>query len=158
MKLFYFIKHLFSAILLLVITVACSESDLATTEISQIDPAQASTRWYSQDQVNQGEQVFMENCAICHGAKAEGIVDDWKQRTDDGSFPPPPLNGSAHAWHHPNSMLIQVIDNGGAAYGGKMPAFEDVLDESEKFAAIAYFQNFWTDEIYGQWEQMGGTD
>ena len=39
-----------------------------------------------------------------------------------------------------------------------MPAFKDVLEEAEKLAAIAYFQNYWTDEIYGQWEQMGGTN
>ena len=30
------------------------------------------------------------------------------------------------------------------------------LEESEKLAVIAYFQNFWSDEIYAQWIQMGG--
>ena len=113
-------------------------------------------RWYNQSQLTLGTRVFAENCATCHGSQAEGTVSDWRQRLDDGSFPPPPLNGSAHAWHHPLSVLLQVIDYGGADIGGKMPAFESVLNDEQKLAAISYFQSFWTDDIYGQWMQMGG--
>lgn len=115
-------------------------------------------RWYTSEQVFYGTEVFLRNCAECHGAEAEGTAEDWRKRLDDGSFPPPPLNGSAHAWHHPVSMLLQVINNGGEAYGGKMPSFETVLEEPEKLAAIAFFQSFWTDQIYAQWEKMGGTN
>jgi mono/diheme cytochrome c family protein len=97
------------------------------------------------------------NCAECHGANAEGIYANWKQKLPDGSFPPPPLDGSAHAWHHSRSVLLEVIENGGLALGGKMPAFGAVLNGEEKLAAIAYFQNFWDDETYRQWEVMGGT-
>ncbi len=113
-------------------------------------------RWYSDEQVVLGGAVFAENCAVCHGAEAQGTAGDWREKLDDGSFPPPPLNGSAHAWHHPQEILLRVIDYGGQAMGGKMPAFIDVLEDSEKLAAIAYFQNFWSDEIYQQWMQMGG--
>ncbi|NKB35053.1 MAG: c-type cytochrome [Pseudomonadales bacterium] len=122
------------------------------------DQLQETDRWYSSEQVAMGASVFSQNCAECHGPNAEGTVEDWRQRLDDGSFPPPPLNGSAHAWHHPNAMLLQVINNGGEAYGGNMPPFDEVLEEEEKLAAIAFFQNFWTDEIYSQWEQMGGAN
>ncbi|MET0119157.1 MAG: c-type cytochrome [Sedimenticola sp.] len=113
-------------------------------------------RWYSQAQVEQGEQVFLKNCAVCHGAKAQGLADDWRQSLPDGSYPPPPLNGTAHAWHHPLKMLKRTVDKGGIPLGGKMPPFKAVLDESEKYAAIAYFQNFWNDEIYDAWKQRGG--
>ena len=116
------------------------------------------TRWYNNEQVLVGAQVFAENCAVCHGDNAEGRVSDWRQRLEDGSLPPPPLNGSAHAWHHPNSVLLQVINNGGTPFGGTMPAFVDVLGKPDKLAVIAYFQNFWSDEIYAQWIQMGGPD
>jgi len=102
--------------------------------------------------------VFADNCAQCHGDYAEGLVSDWRARLDDGSFPPPPLNGSAHAWHHPNSVLLQVINTGGAAFGGNMPAFENVLNQAYKLAAIAYFQSYWNDEIYAQWQKMGGSN
>ena len=158
MKLFQSIKFYLTSIPLLMLFTACSDLEPDIAETSKIELIQSSARWYSRDQVAQGGLVFAANCAICHSSNAEGIAEDWKQRLDDGSFPPPPLNGSAHAWHHPNSMLIQVIDNGGAAFGGKMPAFKDVLEEAEKLAAIAYFQNYWTDETYNQWEQMGGTN
>ena len=115
-------------------------------------------RWNSAEQVVLGREVFTQNCAVCHGAEAQGTVVDWREKLDDGSFPPPPLNGSAHAWHHPQEILLRVIDYGGEAMGGKMPAFIDVLEQSEKLAAVAYFQSFWTDEIYQQWMQMGGTN
>ena len=116
------------------------------------------SRWYSDEQQALGSEVFTQNCAVCHGAQAQGTVEDWRARLDDGSFPPPPLNGSAHAWHHPQEILLQVVNYGGESLGGKMPAFIDVLDDAEKLAAIAYFQSFWTDDIYQQWMQMGGTN
>ena len=137
---------------------ACDEQETALTEsVQNAGPAMLS-RWYTPEQVAQGAEVFAENCAQCHGEQAEGIHEDWRERLDDGSFPPPPLNGSAHAWHHPRSILLRVINNGGIPLGGQMPAFEDVLDEQEKLAAIAYFQDFWSDEIYASWMEMGGVD
>ncbi|MEX0964569.1 MAG: cytochrome c [Pseudohongiellaceae bacterium] len=118
----------------------------------------AVSRWYTDSQSITGREVFAQNCAVCHGAQAEGTAGDWREKLDDGSFPPPPLNGTAHAWHHPQEILLRVIDYGGEAMGGKMPAFIDVLDQQEKLAAIAFFQSFWTDAIYQQWMQMGGTN
>lgn len=113
-------------------------------------------RWYSQAQLESGAGIFQQHCASCHGREAEGLVADWRARQADGSLPPPPLNGSAHAWHHPLPVLLQVINDGGAPYGGKMPAFAEQLSATEKRAVIAYFQDFWDDETYQQWLQMGG--
>ena len=113
-------------------------------------------RWYSESMRNQGQLVFSQNCASCHGDNAEGLAEDWRQRLADGSLPPPPLNGTAHAWHHPLPVLLQVIDEGGVAFGGKMPPFARLLTDEQKRSAVAYFQSFWSDEIYQQWLQMGG--
>ncbi len=135
---------------------ACSDSGPVSVPQAEQTGTASTSRWYSNEQLATGTEVFARNCAACHGENAQGTVGDWRQRLEDGSLPPPPLNGTAHAWHHPNPVLLQVINNGGAAFGGKMPAFAGVLDESEKLAAIAYFQNFWSDEIYAQWTQMGG--
>lgn len=118
----------------------------------------AVTRWYGAEQVVLGREVFTQNCAVCHGAEAQGAPGDWREKLADGSFPPPPLNGSAHAWHHPQEILMRVIDYGGESMGGKMPAFIDELEQAEKLAAVAYFQSFWTDDIYQQWMKMGGTN
>lgn len=113
-------------------------------------------RWYTQNQVEQGSNVFKTNCLECHGKNAQGITKDWKATLPDGSYPPPPLNGSAHAWHHPKKLLLRTINKGGAPVGGKMPAFDNKLSKAEKEAVIAYFQNFWKDEIYQAWEKRGG--
>jgi len=113
-------------------------------------------RWYSVAEQDYGQLVFRQHCASCHGESAEGLQENWRQRLADGSLPPPPLNGSAHAWHHSLSVLLQVINEGGVALGGKMPPFETVLTDEDKLAAIAFFQGFWSDEIYQQWTQMGG--
>ena len=147
--------------LLASVLVTCNDSEPVTTGAANANATNVNAtgdRWYSEAQAAAGGQVFAQNCAACHGELAQGLTSDWKQRLDDGSLPPPPLNGSAHAWHHPQSLLLQVINTGGAEFGGKMPAFADVLDQSEKLAAIAFFQDFWSDDIYGQWIQMGGTE
>lgn len=115
-------------------------------------------RWYTPNQVTLGAQVFADNCSSCHGEKAQGLTQDWKQKLPDGSFPPPPLNGSAHAWHHSLAILIGVINEGGVPLGGKMPGFESSLNEQEKLAVVAYFQEFWSTETYDNWLQMGGTN
>ncbi len=148
---------LHSVILLLGLSlISCSDSD----SVAESGPEASAEdgRWYSQLQVDAGAQVYAGNCALCHGNNAEGLISDWQARLEDGSFPPPPLNGTAHAWHHPNEVLLQVINEGGAAFGGKMPAFINVLSETEKLAAIAFFQNYWSDEIYAQWQKMNEND
>ncbi len=115
-------------------------------------------RWYSERQVAAGAAVFAAHCAECHGGRAQGAPGDWRRRLDDGGFPPPPLDGSAHAWHHPLSVLLAVIDDGGEALGGRMPGFGRTLGEAERLAAVAYFQSFWDEATYGDWERMGGVD
>lgn len=112
-------------------------------------------RWYTKEQVTNGKELFSKNCAVCHGSKAEKTI-EWKSPLADGSFPPPPLNGSAHAWHHPKSKLKEIVANGGTLYDGKMPPFKDVLSDDEQFAVMAYFQSFWSDEIYATWKKHGG--
>ena len=114
-------------------------------------------RWYNEDQVKLGKTVFQKNCADCHGMNAEGTK-EWKTPLPDGSYPPPPLNGSAHAWHHSMSMIKRTIDYGGIPMGGKMPGFKDKLSDKEKNAAIAYFQSFWDNEKYEAWMERGGLD
>lgn len=140
--------------LMLILLTAASLSACSEEAATLVDGA----RWYSDSQQASGAEVFASNCAQCHGNEAQGLTSDWQQKLEDGSFPPPPLNGSAHAWHHPESVLMQVIDDGGAAFGGKMPAFVNVLQQEEKLSAIAYFQSFWSDEIYQQWVKMGGSN
>ncbi len=110
-------------------------------------------RWYTTAQLIRGKQVFKNNCAVCHGNKGQSLVDDWKKPLADGSYPAPPLNGTAHTWHHSMETLIRTINKGGVPLGGTMPAFNDKLSEEEKEAVLAHVMSFWSGEIYGAWKK-----
>ena len=112
--------------------------------------AASSDRWYNSDQVKHGATVFAENCESCHGSNAESTA-DWRKQDAQGNYVPPPLDGSAHAWHHPMKLLRRTIQKGGKPVGGLMPAFENKLSAAEIDAAIAWFQAKWSDEIYASW-------
>ncbi|MET0048327.1 MAG: cytochrome c [Sedimenticola sp.] len=111
-------------------------------------------RWYSQDQVEIGAILFATHCSGCHGKKAEGAL-NWKVRLPNGSLPPPPLNGTAHSWHHQIPVLRRAINEGGNAFGGNMPGFKEKLSEPQIDAVIAWFQSLWSDEIYSLWSGQG---
>lgn len=100
-----------------------------------------------------GERVFQANCAVCHGAHAQGAP-NWERPGADGKYPPPPLDGSAHAWHHPRSALQQVIKDGTVRLGGDMPAWGGKLSDRDIDAVIAWFQSRWPDEIYAAWTEI----
>ena len=51
-------------------------------------------------------------------------------------------------------VLTDTIANGGAEYGGLMPAFGEVIDEQERIAIVAYIQSWWTDDIYARWYEI----
>ena len=107
-------------------------------------------RWYAFQHVSQGAKVFQENCATCHGKQAAGAA-NWRQMGSDGKYPPPPLNGTGHSWHHPLKMLYYTISNGSPGGQGNMPAWREKLSQEEIIAAIAWFQSRWPDEIYQAW-------
>jgi thiol:disulfide interchange protein DsbC len=110
----------------------------------------AQTRWYDQSAVDSGNAIFKQNCASCHGVNAEATP-DWKKTDSNGKYPPPPLDGTAHAWHHSKELLKKTIQEGGAKLGGLMPAFEDKLSDKDLDAVIAYFQSKWSDDVYHKW-------
>ena len=112
--------------------------------------AEAAQRWYDPSRVESGEKVYAANCAVCHGGRGEATP-DWRRRESDGSFPPPPLNGTAHTWHHPFAILARQIKFGAPGGGGKMPTFQNQLTDEEIINVIAWFQSLWPDDIYAQW-------
>ncbi|MBT8435675.1 MAG: thioredoxin fold domain-containing protein [Gammaproteobacteria bacterium] len=107
-------------------------------------------RWYSDGQVTSGEKLFRQNCAACHGQNGEA-TSNWKQTDANGNYPAPPLNGTAHAWHHDLDLLRRTVREGGTKLGGQMPAFEGVLSAEQIDSVIAFFQSKWPDDIYQRW-------
>ena len=66
-------------------------------------------RWYTHEQVSRGKPLFAQHCAVCHGEWGQGLAEDWRKTDASGHYPPPPLNGTAHTWHHPTEVLLRTI-------------------------------------------------
>jgi mono/diheme cytochrome c family protein len=103
--------------------------------------------------ISQGAKVYQANCAVCHGANAQGNA-NWRKKGPDGKYPPPPLNGSGHTWHHALPQLKEMIAEGSPPDQGNMPAWDDKLTDHEIDAVIAWFQSLWPDEVYAAWYEM----
>jgi mono/diheme cytochrome c family protein len=114
--------------------------------------AQPGQRWYQPAHAALGKQLYQQHCASCHEPDASGDP-AWRTRNAKGLLPPPPLNGTAHSWHHPLAVLYRQIMRGSAPGVGDMPAFRDKLSRGQALAIIAYFQSLWPDEIYQAWQR-----
>lgn len=147
----------FAVTFIILFGVGCAETSKETNAITDRITFNEK-RWYNRQQFDMGKQVFTENCSQCHGKVGQGLVDDWKTRNPDGSFPPPPLNGTAHTWHHSTEVLIETINNGGIPLGGSMPGFKEILSLEEKLAVVAYIQNLWDDETYDKWLKINNSN
>ena len=100
-----------------------------------------------------GEAIYNKNCLGCHGPNGQGLAEDWKVKDANGNYPPPPLNGTAHTWHHSPEQLLYTINKGGVEMGGQMPAFEDLLSEAEKQSLIDYMYSLWSKEIQTKYDE-----
>ena len=100
--------------------------------------------------VSQGQEIYQQHCAFCHGDQAQGDP-VWRKPGADGLYPPPPLNGAGHAWHHPTRQLHEMIRNGSQPGQGNMPAWDGKLSAAEIDAVITWFQSLWPDQVYAAW-------
>lgn len=143
------------AALATILTAGCdkppAENSARWTDTAAPAAAPARRRWYTAEQVAAGAVLYREHCAACHKANAEGTT-EWRQRDANGNLPPPPLNGTAHAWHHPLDILRSVVRAGGQPVGGSMPPFVDKLSPAQIDAVLAWVQSHWSERIYAVWE------
>ena len=104
------------------------------------------------DTVAQGEALYQQHCAACHGAQLQGAP-DWKTPLADRSYPPPPHDSSGHTWHHPDELLLDITAIGGdPANNSKMPAFKDQLREEQMVAILTFLKSKWgREEREFQW-------
>lgn len=105
-------------------------------------------------QIARGSAIFEKNCAECHGANGKGQPGDWRIRDADGKYPPPPLDDSAHAWHHPTTVLMEAIRDGSPGGEGNMPAWKGKLSEQEMQDTVVYIKSLWTDPVYRLWLKL----
>ena len=103
------------------------------------------------DVVAQGRALFKDNCAACHGSNAQGVVENWQEPDENGRYPAPPLNGSAHTWHHTAPSLVNTVRNGTVGIGGSMPAWKDTLNDDQIVSIILWLTTLWPDPVFEAW-------
>ena len=114
---------------------------------------------YDTEQIAQGQQIYAQSCASCHGANGEGQFPDAPNQPDaTGRIGAPPHNDNGHTWHHGDEMLIRYTREGGISLIDPvnfypMPAFGDQLSEGETLAVLAYIKTMWNDEQRSRQQQ-----
>jgi mono/diheme cytochrome c family protein len=100
-----------------------------------------------------GAHLYQQHCAACHGVEgSSGFAT--------------PLNQHGHAWHHPDSILLQTIRDGTTRAAADqtmtdvtMPSFKAILAPEEIRTLIAFFKASWTPEQQRiQWERTVRAD
>ncbi len=106
-----------------------------------------------------GKQVYIAECASCHGTNLEGQA-NWQQRGPDGLLPAPPHDPSGHTWHHPDAVLFALTKYGPAViandptYRTSMPAYDHILSDEEIIAALSYIKSTWPADIQARHDTL----
>lgn len=114
------------------------------------EPKNLAARKLDPEKIKRGEAVYRANCASCHGPNGEATP-GWRNPGADGRYPPPPLDGSAHAWHHSTETLERMIRVGSPADIGGMPAWDGKLTNRQIDDVIVWIKSLWPDEVYDIW-------
>ena len=105
--------------------------------------------------IENGQALYAEHCATCHGANLEGQP-DWRVANDDGTLPAPPHDETGHTWHHDNRLLHDYTRLGGqpaleergvTGFKSAMPAFGEVLTDAEIWEVLAYIRSTWPERV-----------
>ncbi|CUH78360.1 c-type cytochrome [Tropicibacter naphthalenivorans] len=108
--------------------------------------------------VAEGQVIYAETCASCHGADLEG-EDNWREADADGYLPAPPHDETGHTWHHPDPLLVQIVTLGteaivGGTYQSNMIGFGDVLTEDQILNVLAYIKSTWPQQVIDMHNEM----
>lgn len=104
-------------------------------------PSDGSSR-VSTEVLAAGEALYQNGCAACHGSEGEGSAQP--------TIPAPPLDGSAHSWHHSDAQIVGLIRQGGT----QMPAVGASWNDDEVEAVLSFVKSRWAP---WQREQQPGT-
>ncbi|MBY6201551.1 cytochrome c [Maritalea mobilis] len=105
--------------------------------------------------VENGQALYADHCASCHGANLEG-QENWRFPGPDGVLPAPPHDETGHTWHHDNVLLFDYTRLGGQGalaqrgitdFRSGMPAFEGTLTDEEIWEVLAYIRSTWPDRV-----------
>ncbi len=109
--------------------------------------------------VAQGQKLYGENCASCHGENLEGQA-NWQRPGKDGLLPAPPHDESGHSWHHSDELLFGITKIGVVKFSGldnyktNMPVYEDILSDAEIIAVWSFIKSQWPTKMQKRHDEM----
>lgn len=122
---------------------------------SMISTAALADHEFQGRNIAQGQTLYAQNCASCHGANLEGQP-NWKRADENGVLPAPPHDETGHTWHHDSQFLYLYTKFGGQAvmdgmgvpnFTSGMPAFESDLSDDEILDILAFIHSTWPQEM-----------
>jgi cytochrome c553 len=99
--------------------------------------------WETPEVVAEASRLYDEICKSCHGAKGVGERPEDMYAKDDYGVVAPPLDDSAHGWHHSDSNLTETILNGSPRNPRMMP-FKEIISEQDARNLVAYLKSLWS--------------
>jgi len=88
----------------------------------------------TEDVIDQGRQVFLQSCAVCHGVDGHG------ETYIGRNMNPPALDmTSPHVQHWSDAELFWIIQNGVRLTG--MPSWESAISEKETWELARFIHN-----------------
>lgn len=108
--------------------------------------------WKDGEVRKQGQLLYRNHCAACHGQHLEGENKDWHIPDEEGLYPAPPHNDFGHTWHHSEELLFRMTKYGTSIAmerpetPSNMPSFKDQLSDPEIIAILSFIKSSWSIE------------
>ena len=101
--------------------------------------------------ITEGNAVYAEHCASCHGKNLEGQP-NWRRPGPDGKMPAPPHDHSGHTWHHADKLLFDLTKYGlkklvGGNIETEMPVYDGVLSDQQIIAVLSFIKSTWPSDL-----------
>lgn len=124
---------------------------MATTTPAWAEADAGFLPWQDAGAIAQGQALYQDHCAACHGDRLQGQP-DWQTRDADGYLPAPPHDPSGHTWHHPDRQLFEITKYGieavvGGGYKSRMAGYEGTLTDAEIASTLAYIKSTWPPRV-----------
>jgi mono/diheme cytochrome c family protein len=81
--------------------------------------------------INQGQQIYQQSCALCHGVDGHG-----QTNLGQGMYPPAMDLTSPHVQHWNDAQMYWIIENGVRLTG--MPSWKEVLSPEDSWKLVVY--------------------
>lgn len=93
--------------------------------------------------VGKGRKLYVDNCQACHGTDGIGERPKDPYGKDEYGFVAPALNDDAHAWHHSDRQLVEMILDG-SKRNERMIAWKQTISREDAENLVAYIKSLWS--------------